>query len=390
MKTFKDFIIEKSNIKDVVYAFIKSMLDSIGCSTEARNGSTIVVYTPDRDRSKRGAYLQDLLPKCISQGAQAPADVSFKFETGTKGSQISCYFDGDCIKILAKPAKKSSDGTLTKMKAGLDNEDRIVLAVRQLTGAKDEKDMSGTPINIVFTAKAGHKAPFTVNDVVNCKGVGKETQDRKKADIKLITKNGIEVPISIKKDNAEIWESSDTYFGPVAKDIFERLDLMAQISYAKEKQTVVTSKRGKTSKEERYSWKLDKGSEIKVKITDPKIIKDVCFGSDILGSGFIVQKTFTTTPLEFKDDKNGIRTFMCPVSFLAMTVDEIVKSSHCVYLLIRNDADRANASMGYRGLRVIVMMGDRRRNAKEIDISKLPPLSKLQRELVRSMSESAE
>jgi len=73
-----------------------------------------------------------------------------------------------------------------------------------------------------------------------------------------------------------------------------------------------------------------------------------------------------------------------------MTVDEIVKSSHCVYLLIRNDADRANASMGYRGLRVIVMMGDRRRNAKEIDISKLPPLSKLQRELVRSMSESAE
>ena len=85
-------------------------------------------------------------------------------------------------------------------------------------------------------------------------------------------KGGKEVPISIKQDNAEMWESSDSYFGDYVRDIFERLDLLAQVDY---KKTVWNGKG------EGYNWALEKGSEFKVKVNDRQIVKDVCFGNDI-------------------------------------------------------------------------------------------------------------
>ena len=270
---------------------------------------------------------------------------------------------------------------VVKVNPGVENEIRLVEAIRQVTGAKDAKDLSGEPVNIVFKAKEVHTSPVEVKDVINCKHSGTDTKGRKKADVILVCKGGKEVPISIKQDNAEMWESSDSYFGDYVRDIFERLDLLAQVDY---KKTVWNGKG------EGYNWALEKGSEFKVKVNDRQIVKDVCFGNDILGNGFIVQKTFSESPLELKSSDGEVRTFTCPVTFLAMTVDEIINSDHCVYVVCRNNAGRANATMGYRGLRIIVYMGDRRKNAREIDVDSLPPLSRLKRELIRSMSESKE
>ena len=400
MKSFQQFINEKSDapskkdFKKMVYAHLKDMINSFGYETKDSNSNELIVFTTE---PKRGQFLRDLALKINSADSATPSNafaIAAEYSQSTKNSsagQVDCMFNDDSLRVVAKHAKKGAGGTMVKVNPGVENELRIVDAIKQLTGAKDDSDLTGEPINIEFQAKEVHTKGVLIKDVVNCIGVGTDTKDRKKADIILIDKNGKQTPISIKQDNAAIWESSDTYFGKYARDIFERLDLMAQVDYKKD--VWVDSKkpaRGKASKDSGYNWTLEKGSEFKVKITDPKIIKDVCFGNDILGKGFIIQKTFTDTPLILKEINGETRTFACPVTFLALTVDEIINSRHCVYLLCRNNAGRANATMGYRGLRVIVMMGDQRKNAREIDVDKLPPLAKLKRELVRFMSESVE
>ena len=400
MKSFQQYINEKSDVpskkdfKKMVYNHLKEIIGSFGYETKDSNSNEIIVFTTE---PKRGQFLRNLAMKINSADSAHPTDafaIAAEYNQVSKNSsagQVDCTFNDDSIRLVAKHSKKGSGGTMVKVNPGVENELRIVDAIKQLTGAESDADLSGEPINISFEANEVHTRPVVVKNVVNCIGVGTDTKDRKKADIILIDKNGKQTPISIKQDNAAIWESSDTYFGKYARDVFERLDLMAQIDYKKD--VWIDSKkpvRGKASTDNGYNWTLEKGSEFKVKITDPKVVKDVCFGNDILGKGFIIQKTFTDTPLKLKGMDGETRTFSCPVTFLAMNVNEINDSKHCVYLLCRNNAGRANATMGYRGLRVIVMMGDQRKNAREIDVDKLPPLAKLKRELVRSMSESVE
>ena len=398
MRTLRQFITEakkegisKKEIKKLAYERIKFTINSFGFETKDSSTVELIVFT---NEPKRSAFLKDLAEKLKSARLTIPNTVEpidFEYNVASKSTagEITCWFIDDSIRILAKHFKKTEGGTVVKVNPGVENELRFMEAVRQVTGAKDAKDMTGEPVNIVFKAKEVHTAPVEIKEVINCKHSGTDTKGRKKADVVLVCKNGKEVPISIKQDNAEMWESSDSYFGEYVRDIFERLDLMAQVDY---KKTVYVDPKKKSkgkSEENGYNWTLEKGSEFKFKVNDRNIVKDVSFGSDILDNGFIVQKTFTETPMELKNDSEDIRTFVCPVTFLAMTVDEIINSSHCVYVVCRNNAGRANATMGYRGLRIIVYMGDRRKNAREIDVDKLPPLSKLKRELVRYMSEEA-
>jgi len=82
--------------------------------------------------------------------------------------------------------------------AGLDNEDIVVTKINERIAVE------GDPITVIFK---GPVRSYTYKGVTSAEGVGKETGDNKKADIKLNTNSGV-IPISIKKDGPFRWSSA--------------------------------------------------------------------------------------------------------------------------------------------------------------------------------------
>lgn len=440
MKTFSTFLKEKSQSsiereikqkrkeeKKNIHSYIKSKLKEIGYGmfTLEANGqkskheteNTVVFYTQDKNTNVRNRLIREVCGKLNRSGKYKPliiptTTILFDVESKGSGSVIvcRCYFndslsvgniEDDFIKVIHKPSSKTKEGTVVKKNAGVANESALANAIRSLTGAENAKDRDMnhiTPITIIFTAKDGNTTPIKIENIINCDEVGTDTAGRKKSDIDLICQSGTRttvIPISIKQDNAHSWESADTYFGPYAKDVFERLAMLKKINYIKEINNKTDKVKGKIIKTTEVLHKLAHGSEIKIEITDPKQIEDVCFGNDLLKkNGFILQKTFKGNVLEPKNENK--RIYACDCTFIAQTPKDVINSNHGVWLLLRNDGSRASSSMGYRGIRVEVMIGDQRNNAQKIDVDKLPTLkdlkdilsSKEMKAAMRDMSES--
>lgn len=213
--------------------------------------------------------------------------------------------------VLAKPASKQG-----RFSAGVENEDTLVKAINDMA-AKG-------PIRVEF--KAPNKS-FIVESVVSARSVGADTAGRKKADAVVKDIKGIEYPLSIKKDNAEVWESADSYFGAEAKKIVEKA---VSLGLAKLN---------------------DQGSfftlepNIAVEATTPEK-RDVVFGSDIERRGAVITKTFTSQSFKQVDE-----TLVVECSHVITQMSD-VKGDKDVYFLIRNDKTRKSIK-DYPGLRVL-------------------------------------
>lgn len=222
------------------------------------------------------------------------------------------------INILAKP--KSKQG---RASAGIDNEMVIINTINNIckTG----------PINIRFTD--GSKT-FECIGVKNCKEMGRDTSGRKKADIILEGENNY--PISIKKDNAEIWESADAYAAEKAKKVIAKC--------LKENKIVITTGSNGVSKiSPTIAWKASSNEK-----------RDVMFGADIEGKGCVIQKTFGTQLYKIAQD--GF--YEIPVSKIYKTIND-ASGPHDVWFLIRNDSTRKSPKLGYNGLRILAVYGSR-------------------------------
>lgn len=240
-----------------------------------------------------------------------------KYDPNKGSSSIGAVVAGDFI-IKARPANKQG-----KKSAGLDNEDAMIEGIKAFTKTG--------PITVRITD--GRKK-YTYRGVTDIQEVGRDTSGRKKADVRLITKTKI-IPISIKKDNAEMWESADSYWAPIAKKIIDR---------------EVANKQAKLIKNG-STYKIVPNIAIKASAKEKN---DVVFGSDIKGNGFVVVKTFSKD--DFKLDKNG--------DILEIRVTKIIDSpedltgNSDIYFLIRNDSSRKGSKIA-PGLRVLAVSGSR-------------------------------
>jgi len=215
------------------------------------------------------------------------------------------------ISILAKPASKQG-----KAAVGVDNEVTIVDMIN--------KYALKTGIDVIF--KAPNKS-FTIMNCIKAERVGEDTSGRKKADIRLIDHKGKIYPISIKKDNAEIWESADSYFGEEAKLIIDE---------------AIKNKKTQLFNQGSY-YTIEPNIAVKA-TTEEK--QDVVFGSDLSPNGFVVTKTFNTNSFKLKDDKLIIQ---CSNIITKM---QDVKGDKDVYFLIRNDKSRKSIKE-YPGIRIL-------------------------------------
>lgn len=217
--------------------------------------------------------------------------------------------------ILAKPAKKQGGGS-----AGLGNETILVNTINKLC-------KSG-PINVVFKESAARK--YTVKGCVKAKSVGRDTANRKKADVVLIDSKGKEFPISVKKDDAEMWESADTYYAEDA------LKAIAKALKTKKAQLIPHG----------GYFTIEPNIAIKASTEETR---DVVFGSDIAEQdGAIITKTYSKSSFTIDGD-----TLTIDVTDIITKMADVTSEKR-VYFLIRNDKTRKSLEQ-YPGLRVLAV-----------------------------------
>lgn len=260
---------------------------------------------------------------------------SVKYDKSTNLSSIGHLIIDNKYYLTAKP--KNRQGTAS---AGVDNE---VMMVDEINNAI--KDSDDKIITVIF--KEGGKT-FKLENVTQAIRAGADTAGRKKSDVNIISKNK-SIPISIKKDNAENWESADSYWGETARKY---------VDVAVENGDVELEQEGKV-------YKIVPNLAVKSTKAEKE---SVVFGSDILqGKGAVIKKTFSKSDFKF-DGKKNILTIS--VSEIIKSLSDIEGSPSDVWFLIRNDKTRLGSPIGYPGLRVLAVYASRvNGNVKKINRS---------------------
>lgn len=297
---FQDYIISEQSLNDLT-----TSLKNLGYSDlKLISGKSIAVLT-DKNRSD---VINDL-----AQGLRG--------RYITKPSSVSSlgYVDYDNFKIYVKPKAKQG-----RLSAGIENEDIIENKIKQALLEK-------SPLIIKFV---GNNSTFTVKDVVSVKGVGPFIAGGKKADLLLKTNFAKDIPISIKKDNADVWESADTYWSTTAKMLTDKYVKLDKV---------------KLIKMPHGYYKIE--PNISFPATDEEQSK-VIFGTDIFNNGAVVIKTFNSD--DFKLEENVLKIY---VSYVIKKLEDVPADKE-VYFLIRNDKSRSTKGF-YPGLRILAVTANR-------------------------------
>jgi len=272
-------------------------------------------------------------------------DIGARYDENHSDSSIGAVIINK-MRINAKPKSRQGTGS-----AGVENEHFCVDQINDMI--KEIGNPEG--ISVQFKQK-GSSRRKTYKNIISVKQVGGDTKGRKKADILITNKSGINYPISIKKDGYEMLESADSYYTAKARKKFDKLmkEGKVKLEFLKEK----SGRRGKYN-----VWKVVPNFAIKA---TPQEKKDVMFGSDIITKkGAIVVRTFRGKDFEYNGKKN----------LLVINCTEVISNiSHTktVWFLVRNDETR-NASSNYpkskeipAGIRVVAYIDGKRVNSRTV------------------------
>ena len=177
---------------------IKNELIDAGYSPEdiiIKSGKQIRLLTKGNERkSTMDKLLKDL------EGS--------RYDMNFKGSSLGAIIADDGTAVIVKP--KERQGGLS---AGLDNEQMLVDSINQYT--------QDGPINVIFR---GENKSLVYNKVASAKSVGTDTAGGKKADVQLLDEGGSVIAnISLKKANAEMWESADRRYKQLMLKLSKKL-----------------------------------------------------------------------------------------------------------------------------------------------------------------------
>jgi hypothetical protein len=232
----------------------------------------------------------------------------------------------DGFNILAKPASKQGSAS-----AGVENELILVNTIQEM--------VKTGPINIIFKGK---NKSFEILGCKSAKAVGADTIGRKKADIVLTDSKNKTYPISIKKDNAEIWESADAYFNQEAQKIIQK---------------AVNENKAKLVAESSY-FKIE--PNIAVKATEQEK-RSAVFGSDIENNGAVITKTFSKQSFTKNEDQ-----LIIECSHIITNISDVTGDKD-VYFLLRNDKTRKSIK-NIPGIRILAVYKSRiNRNVAILD-----------------------
>lgn len=310
-------LIEAIQAADLTFDDINTVLvNTFGYITK-KKGNNIVIMADLPDRGQK-EFRIELMQKLAIQLSKITKLKVIYNPTQTSISTIGFVeIIGNPVKILVKDATKQGVN-----RAGVANEHQLATLIQQ------EIDQRGS-VSITFVDSKGKT--LIAKNITAVKTSGTETKGGKKADVVLFGKN-MEIPISIKKLNADVWESADSLFGKRAREILLKL--------RKERKIKITEV-GK--REVRGNlvpvYKLNR--EVVVEPTPEDAMRAV-FGSDLNPKGGIIIQDFQ--PHHFKQLDNKI-TVEC---YAVIKSNEDIPESHVMYFLIKNFPGRA--ALGFYGI----------------------------------------
>lgn len=231
-------------------------------------------------------------------------------------SSLGAIRYGDVI-IVVKP--KGKQGIKS---AGVGNEHVLVNAIN--SAIKNGVD------TVIFESEHN---PIKLSGVTVAEAMGLKTSGRKKADLVILHAGG-KFNVSVKQDNAQIWESADSYWSQKAEQYIEKL-----------------ASQGKVKLEKSDVGYYTITPNFAVEATEEEKIA-VVFGSDILGHGCVMTRTFSDKDFTI----SGNKMFIAVTDIIQNVQD--VPENKVPWFLVRNDRTR-RAIKKYPGIRALAVYADR-------------------------------
>jgi len=313
--------VDQNPAKPLTKAEVESVLRAAGYEDFKINGNKINVIVQIPDGAKKNQFRSAILDEILGvlQQQMAEHDPTFSKDPGLS-SLGGIIFDNSPVSVVVKDSGKQGNNS-----AGVANE----LELASLLQSVVEKYGRA---NVSFVDERGKT--LSINDCTEVDVAGRSTAGRRKADV-VLHSEGQSLPISIKKLDADMWESADNMFGLRAKEIIKNL---IDEGVVKLNQIGIRNVRGK----EVPVYELSK--EIVMEPTEEEALSAI-FGSDINPEGGVVIQTFK--PEHFKQENENVTVGAHAV--IASVED--IPESHVMVWLIRNDSTRNGGSLGIAGLR---------------------------------------
>ena len=289
----------------------------------AGNKINVLVQIPAGQKKNefRVAILNELLAILKAQLPQG--DPEYSSDTGLS-SLGGIVFSASPVSVVVKDTGKQGDKS-----AGVANE----LELASILQSVIQKYGSA---NVTFVDPRGKK--MTIKNATNVEVAGRDTADRKKADV-VLTSNRGSLPISIKKLDADMWESADNMFGERARAILDKLVSKGIVELRK-----IGDRNLKSGGSSKTVPVYELSKEIVMEPTEQEALNAV-FGADLNPKGGVVVQTFK--PEHFVQDANNV-TVNCHA---VITNAGEIPESHMMVWLLRNDSTRNGGSLGIAGIR---------------------------------------
>lgn len=325
--------------KPVTKSQVEQVLKAAGYEDFKIAGNKIHVLAQIPPGQKKNEFRKVMLDEILGilQSQLPQFDPQFSDDPGLS-SLGGVVFDNSPISVTVKDSGKQGEKS-----AGVANELELASIIQSVV----EKYGSA---NVTFVDPRGKK--MTIKNCTNVEVAGRDTADRKKSDVTLKS-NKSSLPISIKKLDADMWESADNLFGKRARAI---LDQLVDDGIVKLKK--IGTRKLKTGPVDVFE--LNK--EIVMEPTEEEALNAI-FGSDLNPEGGIVIQTFK--PEHFTQNENDITVKAHAVITSAADIPE----SHLMVWLLRNDSTRNGGTLGIAGIRplgVTLTRGIGRKGTKDV------------------------
>jgi hypothetical protein len=300
-------------LTEAVNPTIDQAVNTAGFQTKT-SGNLLAALVQIPDGAKKNQFRTNILNDLLTQMKAEFAELKPFVGTDSKISSLGYIgFESDPTKIVVKDVGVQGDKS-----AGVANEAELAAMLQSMV----EKYKT---IDVTFKDPRGNT--LKINNVTSVELTGKDVKDRKKADVMLKSKTK-SLPVSLKKLDAETWESADTTFGAKAREIIDKLvdDGVVQLRKLPDNDGFALSK------------------EIVIEPTEEEAM-DAVFGTDINPAGGIVIQTFK--PEHFVQEENKITV----EAHAVIKTKKDIPESHLMVWLIRNNAGRLSKALGIRGLR---------------------------------------
>jgi hypothetical protein len=300
---------------------VEQILRANGYEDFKVNGNKINVLvqipTGQKKNEFRTAILNEILAILKQQLPEGDPEYSADPGISSLGGVV---FSASPVSVVVKDTGKQGDQS-----AGVANELEMASLLQSLI------QKYGTA-NVTFVDPRGKK--MSIRNCTNVEVAGRDTADRKKADVVLTSGKG-SLPISIKKLDADMWESADNLFGERARSILDKL-----VKNGIVKLNQIGERKMRTGTVPVYEL----SKEIVMEPTEQEALSAV-FGADLNPKGGVVVQTFK--PEHFTQEGNNV-TVQCHA---VITNAAEIPESHMMVWLLRNDSTRNGGSLGIAGIR---------------------------------------